>query len=209
MPTVETPGRGRAGRILVIGNGASVRNARLGDEIDAFPSVGRINNYETVGFEPNAGHKTDIWFNGANQGLKKRSDVPSRVVVLVPPEVLAKKGESIRPRIRRRLGLEQGAYELVALEEVRSFAEMCGVHRPTTGTMALLWALERFQEVWFHGFDFFIDSKSHYNDSRIRRWWVETGIVRQAVKHDMHREREFIDGLVRAGRLHRLHSYPG
>ena len=39
------------------------------------------------------GKKVDIWFNGANQGLKKRKDIPNNVIVLVPAEILYAKEE--------------------------------------------------------------------------------------------------------------------
>ena len=56
--------------ILIIGNGPSVLNCKVGDIIDEHPNVARINNYKINGYEHNIGTKTDIWFNGANSKLK-------------------------------------------------------------------------------------------------------------------------------------------
>ena len=52
--------------IIIIGNGQSILNNELQDEIDAFDIVVRINNYKINGYEHYLGTKTDIWFNGAN-----------------------------------------------------------------------------------------------------------------------------------------------
>ena len=63
--------------ILIIGNGRSVLDYSFGEQINKFTVVGRINNYSTIKYEDYVGHKTDIWFNGANQNLKKRRSIPS------------------------------------------------------------------------------------------------------------------------------------
>jgi hypothetical protein len=77
--------------ILIIGNGRSVLDNSFGEKINQFPVVGRINNYSTIEFEECVGHKTDIWFNGANQNLQKRKEMPKEVVVFIPVEILQQK----------------------------------------------------------------------------------------------------------------------
>ena len=83
--------------ILLVANGRSVLEHEIGAEIDRFETVGRINNYETTGFERFVGSRTDIWFNGANQKLKQREDLPPRIVVLIPEDILKRKGEPCLP----------------------------------------------------------------------------------------------------------------
>ncbi len=189
------------GAILVIGNGPSASRAELGAQIDRFPVVGRINNYATEGFETRVGRCTDIWFNGANQGLMRRRQPPPRIVVLIPSAVQRHKGAALRPRVRRRLGVAEGGYELVALGEIESYEGTLGVDRVTTGTMALLWALRRFDEVHIHGFDFFQGSRAHYHDSRVKRWWVDAVHSRRGRRHDNEAERRHVAGLRDAGRI--------
>lgn len=190
--------------ILIIGNGPSVLEAKLGKIIDQFPAVGRINNYATAGFEDFVGSKTDIWFNGANQNLKKRTDKPERIVVLIPPEILQDKGYSIHARIQKRLQVNPAQYELVPVEEMEQIEQECGAARPTTGTASILWALWNFSRVTIYGFDFFKTSKSHYNDSRFLKSLKDSGIIKKAHKHDMTTEEAYIHALVSKGKLQLL-----
>ena len=91
--------------ILIIGNGRSVLEYSFGEQINKFSVVGRINNYSTIKFEDYIGQKTDMWFNGANQNLKKRKKIPNNVIVFIPPEILHRKGETIHNRISKRLNI--------------------------------------------------------------------------------------------------------
>ena len=57
--------------ILIIGNGRSVLDYTFGTWINSFSMIGRINNFSINKYSKYIGDKTDIWFNGANQNLKK------------------------------------------------------------------------------------------------------------------------------------------
>ena len=63
--------------------------------VDQFQQIGRINNYTTNSFEEFIGSKTNIWFNGANQRLKIRKNIPQKTIILVPYEILCKKEEKL------------------------------------------------------------------------------------------------------------------
>lgn len=193
--------------ILLVANGRSVLEHELGAEIDRFETVGRINNYETAGFERFVGSRTDIWFNGANQRLRQPEHMPPRIVVLIPEDILRRKGELIHERVRKRVGVSRERYELVPRSEMEDYERVSGVRRPTTGTSAILWALRRFEGVVVHGFDFFIDTRTHYHDGPVTRWLVERGVVKKAGKHDMENERAFVERLISEGRVIRLKDY--
>jgi hypothetical protein len=191
--------------ILVIGGGKSVLDYEIGSIIDTFPNIGRINNYQTKGYEVNIGSKTNIWFNGANQGLKINTHIPPRVVVLIPPKILVKKGAKIHDRIIRRLNTKE--YELVSKNKMDKFENNVKSQRLTTGTNSVLWSLENFNRVFIHGFDFFIDSKTHYNDSKIKTWLIEYGIIKKAQKHDISKEKHYIENLISQGKIIKLVDY--
>ncbi len=193
-------------KICIIANGESVMNNELGQIIDAFPVVGRINNYSTAGYEKYIGSHTHIWFNGANQNLKKRKKIPAEVVVFIPVEILKEKGESIHHRIQRRLGVSRDRYEMPDLRKMMEYERICGVSRPTTGTTSILWAMENFNEVIIHGYDFFIASKAHYNDHPIMTWLIQKGIVKKGHKHNMRGEKQFVESLIRSGKIKTLES---
>ncbi|MBT3252091.1 MAG: hypothetical protein HN729_06090 [Candidatus Marinimicrobia bacterium] len=191
-------------KICLIANGESILNYKLGEIIDQFPNVGRINNYSLDGFKKNIGSKTDIWFNGANQNLKKRNKTPAHIVVLIPASILKEKGHNIHIRVERRLGISKSDYEMPSYSDMERYEKLCGVIRPTTGTSSIIWALENFQEIFIHGFDFFISSKAHYNDTAIVSWLIQKGIMKKGHKHDMGAEKNYIESLIQSGNIRQL-----
>ena len=84
---------------------------------------------------------------------------------------------------------------------------LTGVKRPTTGTSCILWAIENFEEVIIHGFDFFIDSKSHYNDNFITKWVIDWGINKKGGKHNMMAEKIYIEKLIQDKKVIQLKEY--
>ena len=64
-------------KVLLMGNGSSVMNNKLGKKIDNdFDLVFRINRFRTKGYEENVGTKVDGWFvcdNGV-QWLENETD---------------------------------------------------------------------------------------------------------------------------------------
>ena len=157
--------------ILIIGNGRSVLEYSFGKQINTISIVGRINNFTIRNYSEYIGQRTDIWFNGANQNLKRQKVIPNEVVVFIPPEILRRKKEKIHDRISRRLHIDKEKYSLIPLETMENYEILTGVKRPTTGTSCIIWAVENFEKVIIHGFDFFIDSKSHYNDNFINQYY--------------------------------------
>ena len=49
------------GRVLLVGNGPSIRGSGLGRAIDSFDTVVRFNSFVTKGIEEDTGSKTTIW----------------------------------------------------------------------------------------------------------------------------------------------------
>ena len=156
--------------ILIIGNGSSVLDTKYGDIIDSYQNVARINNYETETFKENVGQKVNIWFNGANKHVRPRKKLPEKVIVFVPSSVYVKYYDLMDARIKERQNLDKNQYYLVPLKKVYEYEELIKSDRITTGTSSILWAMENYKTVVIHGFDFFIDSKEHYYDSKIKKW---------------------------------------
>ena len=193
--------------ILIIGNGCSVLDYLFGEQINKFSVVGRINNYSTKKYDNYVGHKTDIWFNGANQNLKKNNSIPSEVIVFIPPEILHRKRENIHNRISKRLNIPKEEYSLVSIETMEQYGKQLGVIRPTTGTSSILWALENYQKVIIHGFDFFIDSKIDYNENFFNKWLIYLGLYKKGGKHNMDAEKKYIDSLIKENKVILLKEY--
>jgi hypothetical protein len=193
--------------ILIIGNGRSVLDHSFGEQINKFSIVGRINNYSIDNYAEYVGGKTDIWFNGANQNLKRQKVIRNEVVVFIPPEILRRKKEKIHDRISRRLHIDKEKYFLIPLETMENYEILTGVKRPTTGTSCILWAVENFEKVIIHGFDFFIDSKSHYNDNFITKWLIDWEINKKGGKHNMVAEKVYIEKLIQDKKVIQLKEY--
>ena len=193
--------------IIIIGNGQSVLEESFGEHINKFSIVGRINNFTTDKFSKFIGDKTNIWFNGANQNLKKRYSFPNEVIVLVPPEILNRKKTNIHKRIVKRLNIESNKYSLVPIETMLSYEKNSGIKRLTTGTASILWAIDNFETVVIYGFDFFIESKAHYNDNFIIKWLNKIGINKKGKKHDMKKEKSYINKLIKKKKVIQLKDY--
>ena len=193
--------------ILIIGNGRSVLEYSFGKQINTISIVGRINNFTIKNYSEYIGQRTDIWFNGANQNLKRQKVIPDEVVVFIPPEILRRKKEKVHDQISNRLHIDKKYYSLMPLEVMENYEKITGVKRPTTGTASILWAIENFEKVLIHGFDFFIDSKSHYNDNFINKWLIEKGINKKGGKHNMMAEKIYIEKLIQDKKVIQLKEY--
>ena len=187
--------------ILIIANGPSAISEKYGELIDKFHTIGRINNYVTDKFKDFIGVKTDIWFNGANQGLKKRNFFPPKTIVLIPAEIQYAKEQRVLDRTPYRLGMQKSQYTLVPKEIIKEFEDYSNIKRPTTGLFSILWSLHNYQKVVIHGFDFFIDSKSHYFDNKLISSLKNKGIIPKAKKHNMNKEKACIDNSILDGKL--------
>ena len=189
--------------ILIIGNGESVLNNKLQDKINAFDIVLRINNYQTTGYEEFLGTKTDIWFNGANSKLTIPKDIPGRVVVAIPSRVFLKYKENILPYVSKRLNMENEKFLLIPKDDILNYEGIVGHTRLTTGLYAIMWTLKNYEDIYIHGFDFFINSKSHYYDSKIMNF-VNENILNKGHKHDNRKEYDFVNSLIDRNKIKRL-----
>ena len=187
-------------KIIIIGNGSSILNNNYGDIINRFPAIGRINNYRLNSYEDYVGSKTSIWFNGANQGLHKRKNIPNKIIVLIP-SLVQKKYSDCHQIIKSRLGIKKNKYQMISINKMNGYEKKCNSNRLTTGTASILWAMENYEQVYIYGFDFFIDSKSHYFDNKLMSTLKNSGIIPKAKKHDTYKEKIYIDNLILNGKL--------
>ena len=133
--------------ILIIANGPSILEYKLGKEIDKFDEVARINNYKIDNFDEYVGTKTTIWFNGANKGLKCPKKIPKKIFIFVPYEILEKKEQRVINRTPKRLKLNPNQYNIIQKEKMKYYEESSQIKRPTTGFNSILWALENYKKV--------------------------------------------------------------
>ena len=189
--------------ILIIGNGESIINYEIGNQINKFKNIVRINNFKINGYEKFIGKKTTIWFNGANQGLKKRSEFPDKIIVSIPSEILSKK-ENISSVIYKRIN--NNKYSLISLEKISSYEKEVGYSRLTTGMYSILWAKDNFTNVYIHGFDFFMNSKGHYFDNKIISILKNKNILKKGSKHKLELEKQFCSELISKSKIYLLNK---
>ena len=192
--------------ILIIANGESILKSNYGQFIDNYPLVGRINNYQTKGFEKKIGSLTDIWFNGANSKLKLQSTKYSDIIVLMPSQVILKKEADLNGHVSKRLKLNKEEYTTVSLSNIQTFENQVGYNRLTTGLYSILWALKNYNEVIIHGFDFFQESKAHYYDNSLSKLLIKNNIIKKGQKHNNILEKQFVNNLISENKIKTLEN---
>tara|TARA_B100000700_G_C14938680_1_gene805652 strand:+ start:47 stop:652 length:606 start_codon:yes stop_codon:yes gene_type:complete len=191
--------------ILIIANGNSIVNYNHSHYINNFSTVARINNFQIKNFEKNIGNKTDIWFHGANQGVKARKNPPKNIIVFVPSKILIKKQEHIFKIIKNRQNLNPDDYKLIDLKTIKKYENLLSLERLTTGTKSILWAMENYQKIIIHGFDFFTISKNHYFDSKIKKWFYNN-FYTLSKKHNVKDEMNYINKQIKKGKIFLLND---
>ena len=192
--------------ILIIANGRSVLSSNYGPLIDKFKNVARINNYSTANHKRYIGEKTDIWFNGANQGLKKRKITNEKIIIFVPASIQLNKKHRL-DKIPKKLGVARNKYTLVSKEEMLSYEKSTKIKRPTTGLSSILWSIKNYNKVIIHGFDFFEKSKGHYFDNIIKTFLINNGMIKMGHKHNNILEKEFVNQLINEKKVITLEEY--
>ena len=189
--------------ILIIGNGNSVTKNELGEHINKYNYIARINNYKIKGYEKYLGKKTDIWLNGANSKLNKRNKYPEEILVFIPSLILDAKKDKVAEHVSKRLKLNYDKFKVVPKNEIIEYENIINHNRLTTGLYAILWGLKYFNNVVIYGFDFFIDSKTHYFDSKFERF-INNYILKKGRKHDNKKEKEYVDKMILNKKIKRL-----
>ena len=189
--------------ILIIANGQSILETKLGTKIDDFNNIARINNYKIEGYEEFVGTKTDIWINGANSKLAILDIIPEKIIVALPSKVFDKNEANILSYVSKKLNMSQNKFLLVPNKDILNYENEVDNNRLTTGLYSIMWALKNYENIYIHGFDFFINSKSHYFDSKLINFMNEK-ILNKGHKHDNQRENGFVNNLIKEKKIKRL-----
>tara|TARA_B100001013_G_C24478088_1_gene390122 strand:- start:162 stop:758 length:597 start_codon:yes stop_codon:yes gene_type:complete len=189
--------------ILVIGNGESVLNYNYGTIINNYSTVLRINNYKLKGYENQVGTKTDIWFNGANSKLKKPNSIPNKIIVAIPSSIIIKKESELTNYVSKRLKLHENKFSLIPINQIKKYEELVRFNRLTTGLYSILWAIDNYEEVTIHGFDFFINSKSHYYNSKLTSI-LKKYFSKKGYKHNNDLELNFVNKMIMKKKIKKI-----
>ena len=178
-------------KVLLIGNGGSILEHEAGNIIDTFDGkVVRFNNFQTEGFEKNAGTRTNIVINvWCGEKMTKEAlmrDKPN-LSLFVP-------GKKAINRMRRKMfrvhkeGIIQFTFspeDTIELEKKIRFSPA------STGALACQRFLDFGYEVTIHGFDYLNPKKKHHyfnND-------------RSLAEHKPDREKRYFTRLLKEGKI--------
>jgi hypothetical protein len=174
-------------KTFVIGNGPSALSRKLGKRIDAADVVIRLNDFRLQGFEDFVGQRTSVLFTcRLNEYLETLHQFPRVVLCLlmnpldgveIPDELLKS------PNIMDRIDWPQVEKLLPTL----GLRENC---YPSTGFLAVLYALQKYGRVHLVGFDGLGGGNRHY---------YEDGNRANPIRHDGDREREWLNLFERLG----------
>jgi len=146
-------------KVLLVGNGTSILDKKLGKEIDSFDTVVRFNSFTTKGYEDYTGSKTDIWFTCMDKHINNMNNFKQVIVHSWFKEdecELYKKLKNYRSDISKIKDINY--HDLKA---------------PSTGLIAIDYFLSRNFEVYLHGFDWWDREEHHYADNEERGLYHE------------------------------------
>ena len=195
---------GGLGRVLLVGNGPSIRERGLGSVIDSFDTVVRFNSFVTKGLEEHAGSQTSLWchmmqwYHISTVEIAQKAAwlptcyawnhvvlaplvfVPNYLMPMMPPPSSITWSVQTYWRAHRALGLR--------LHQV-----------PTTGFLMLTRLLESVDKVHIVGFDGFGTGRElHYYKERKMQVRVNAA---GALLHDWCKEQAAIKRLIDEGRI--------
>ena len=204
-------------KVLLMGNGSSVMDNKLGEKIDNdFDLVFRINRFRTKGFEENVGTKVDGWFvcdNGVQwlenetdevEGSSRWKDIKN--IFFVSPKF--KHDQELRaPECQRAMGFCKSVAQYLppTLEnQINSVVDFSPAW-PTTGLVSIQYLTNSFPKIYIHGFDGHSKKYKyiHYYDTKETRT-SEHAWRSGRIDHNLQKEKDYLDYLVKQKKVIRL-----
>ena len=111
--------------------------------------------------------------------------------------------KNIENYITKRLNLDSNKITLLPKNQIEDYERTVNHNRLTTGLYSIMWAIDNYNKIYIHGFDFFLNSKSHYYDSKLMNFF-NNKILNKGHKHDNKKEYDFIINLIKKEKIKRL-----
>ena len=182
--------------IIVIGNSPDVKKYELGDIIENFPIVIRINDWKTKGFEKHIGSKTDIWFSCASvntQVYRRKEDTYNKLITILGSTQMGLFNKIKQSRIRLGVKKLNATFDFDSI--IYSYNRIGGKHCLTTGNFVLLLLCALgYQKIFIHGINL---------DYRGKNQRYFSNMVLNS-PHNMNLERDFLNFLVNRCNIKRL-----
>lgn len=181
--------------MIIVGNGPSILDKKLGTKIDSFKSIVRFNDYKIKGFEPFTGEKTTHWWNTVSFVQphhpllsKDYTEVCLHSWQFSPQK--DKLWQRFSPIISAKKifkSQEQWIFELQQFGGTKYYGF-------STGLLAIWYYLKSRESVFITGFDWWENrERHHFGDNAIR-----------GSLHQPEEEKKIIDKLSKSGQLNWL-----
>ena len=185
--------------ILVLGNSPAVKDYELGDIIDKFPIVIRINDWITKGFENIIGSKTNIWISGASSQAQILNRDPNSYDKLLT--MMADTEMNISHKIslsKTRLRTKKLTAVFSGDSVIYGYRNIGGRHCLTTGSLILLILCSiGYHKVFIHGINL--------DYSKGNQRYFSTKVL--SIDHNMKMERDFLHYIVESCNIKRLTDF--
>ena len=184
-------------KVLVIGNGTSCLNDKVGMKIDSeFEVVIRLNDYVISGFEEYVGTREDIWCTGGGTATQPRDCQMFKETWISYPYVCNPIMSNLATRVT------QGEpFTLMGIKFLREMDDAVGMPKDffcTCGLYAIGFAIKKYQQVYITGFDFFKDCEEGKNTNH---YYGEHATEKVGSDHRPDLEEQFIKKLILDGRV--------
>ena len=192
-------------KIIIVGSAPSIMQKENGECIDNFGIVIRINNYKIKGYEKYTGTKTDYLIFGYCSPRGEWQDEKKYCFCADKYNDL----EFVQQRMDQDninsnfIGCKEKIENVNILDEYYYYGlnaklNYHGKQRPTTGVVAIEWALENFpySDIYYTGIDFFQGDKNqkHYFDY----------VTNKNDYHDHEKEKKYIEFLKKEEKIWQL-----
>lgn len=183
------------GDCILVGNGPSLLDSNLGETIDSYSEVVRLNDFKTEGYESHVGSRTTLWSCYGKNAQNTRESPPSRVAYL---HGAVSSPTWYSPREVWRIPI--AFYDQIRNEVRSKSSKDPAILLPSAGLVTLRWILDyhRVRCVDVVGFDHFSRErgKNHH-------YWM-AGSFSEPSEHDGEVERNIFSEMVKLGRVRYL-----
>lgn len=188
-------------KIIVIGNGTSVLDRKMGSVIDTFEDVVRINSFQIKGYETFIGSKTTIWARNNSKRTKNRIKMDQyKRIIICSPDWNMNRAFKIQKTIPGSEVIPKKIVANLQRDLNQSLKKSCHSGKPkkwpSTGLLLLYYLLGEYDPIHIYGFDNFKGKNGvarHYynNKEKIISWGV----------HECHKERSWIKNKILEGKI--------
>lgn len=194
--------------VVLVGNGPSALEKKVGHIIDSKDFVVRFNHYVLDGYEEYVGTRVDMWF--VHHGQKGNGKLVKNWNGKLPKYLFVPWGsDPTMNKVTKMAIMKFGDHEYVELHTnrttdfcrdlVRNFKDILGFP-PTSGFLAINAFLQKGARVYIHGFDML--DKSKLNNTTYYFGRTEKNIIDRIFEvHDPAAEAEWVAKLIKEGKV--------